>query len=258
MDKETEKKLARALGAEDTELLPYLPYLLQDLKNLGTPIIPIIDLIKKNIPNIPKCKVLDLGCGKGSVGLPIAKETGASVLLVDIFPEFIECAKNKAKEMQITNCEFLVEDIKLTAKRERGFDLVFLCSVGNVFGSSESTVKTLKQTVKKGGYIIIEESCFEKDKFDVKCEYDFETYDDWLRAFDAAGVRLVAEYNEGLDESDVDFDYDNRHIAIRARELSEKYPDKKDLFESYVQSQLNECDDLKHLKTSIWLLQATE
>lgn len=94
--------------------------------------------------------------------MPITKETGASVLMVDIFPEFIECAKNKAKEMQITNCEFLVEDIKLTAKRECGFDLVLLCSVGDVFGNSEATLKALKQTVKKGGYIIIEESCFFK------------------------------------------------------------------------------------------------
>lgn len=256
MDRESEKKLARALGAEDAELLPFLPYLLQDLKNLGTPIKPIIDLIKKNVRDFSNCKILDLGAGKGSVGLPVAKETGAFVLLVDIFPEFIECAKNKALEMQIANCDFLVEDIKLTAKRERGYDLVMLCSVGNAFGNSEETLKVLKQTVRQGGYIIIEESCFAKDKFDVKCEYDFETYDDWLRAFKNAGVILVAEYNEGLDESDINFDYDNKHIAIRAKELSEKYPHKKELFDSYVQSQLNECDDLENLQTSIWLLQA--
>jgi len=260
MDKITEQKLARALGAEDTELLPYLPYLLQDLHNLGTPVKPVLDMLKKHMPNISTCRVLDLGAGKGCVGLPIAKETGAAVYLVDAIPEFIEYAKSKALETGLTNCEFKVEDITRTVQTARDFDLVLLCSVGNVFGdfTSLSTLKALKQTVKKDGYIIVEESYFAEKAFDVKCKAEYETLADWFASFKQAGVRLIAGYDEGLREGDIDFDRDNMLIQQRADELSRKYPDKKALFDGYVQSQLNECDDLERLQTSIWLLQGTE
>jgi len=260
MDKETKQKLARALGAEDTEVLPYLPYLLQDLQNLGTPIKPLLDMIKTHIPDIRSAKVLDLGAGKGCVGLPLASCTGAYVFMVDAFAEFIEYAQSKAAETGVTNCAFLTEDITQTVLAARNYDLVLLCSVGNVFGdfSSLATIEALKQTVKSGGYIIIEESYFADRAFDVKCKAEYETLADWMRSFEKAGVRLVASYDEGLSEDDIDFDRDNRHIRWRADELSAKYPDKKELFQGYVQSQLNECNDLAILKTSIWLLQVED
>ncbi|MCL2796859.1 MAG: class I SAM-dependent methyltransferase [Firmicutes bacterium] len=258
MKKEIEQKLARALGAEDTELLPFLPYLLQDLQNLGTPEKPVIDMLKSHIPDIANGKVLDLGAGKGCVGIPVAKETGASVHLVDAFSEFIECAVTKAMEEGIANCTFTAEDITQTVKSARGYDLVMLLSVGNIFGdfTSLSTLNALKQTVKKGGYILIEESYFEDAPFEVKCQAKYETLADWRRSFELAGVTLVAQYNEWGTEDGIDFDSDNAYIAARAAELSEKYPDKKALFEGYVQSQLNECDDLGRLQTAIWLLKS--
>jgi len=257
MDKATEKNLARALGAENTELLPYLPYLLQDLRNLGTPIKPVLDMIKTHIPDISDCKVLDLGAGKGNVGLPIAKETGASVFLVDAISEFTEYSQKKAVEMGITNCTFQTEDITVTVRTVRDYDLVLLCSVGNIFDdcNSLSTLRVLKQTVRPGGHIVIEESYFKDEKFEVKCAADYETLNDWLQSFEKAGVKLIAQYDEGDSEEGIDFESDNGHIRQRVDELIEKYPDKKELFESYVRSQLNECDDLGRLHTSIWLLQ---
>ena len=258
MDKEFEKKLARSLGAEDARLIPFLPYLLQDLKNFGTPVKPIIKMLKEHIPNIASCKILDLGCGKGFVGLPITKETGAAVHFVDIMPDFVESVKTKAKEMNIANCSFATEDIRLTAKTARGFDIVLLCSVGDALGNSEATVKALSQTVKKGGYIIIEESYFIGEKRDLKCSFDCEMFSDWLNAFEKASVRIVAQIDEEAQSAadEINFDSDNEHIAKRAAELSERHPDKKELFDGFVQSQLNECDDLTdRLQTSIWFLQ---
>lgn len=45
-------------------------------------------------------------------------------------------------------------------------------------------------------------------------------------------------------EADETNDYYNRMIRRRAEELSVLYPDKRPMFEEYVKSQEEECDDL--------------
>ena len=215
MEKLIEQKLARALGAEDTELLPYIPYLLQDLTNLGTPVKPVIDMLVAHIPDIADCKALDLGAGKGCVGISVSRETGAAVHMVDAYPEFIKCAKSKAAEAGLANCTFRVEDVTQTVKAARGYDLVMLLSVGNIFGdfSSLCTVKALAQTVKKGGYLLIEESYFADAAFDVKCAAKYETLADWLCTFKNANVKLIAQYDEWGAEDGIDFDNPKNNVS---------------------------------------------
>lgn len=52
-------------------------------------------IIKDNIENSDKIRILDLAGGKGGVSIPLAKETGAYIKIVDIIPEFIEEARKK-------------------------------------------------------------------------------------------------------------------------------------------------------------------
>jgi SAM-dependent methyltransferase len=253
------QKLARSLTAEDTALLPHLPYLLQDLWNFGTPAEPLISLVRRHIPDIAGFRVLDLGCGKGAVGLPLSLETGAAVHFVDAFAEFIEYAKMKAAEMKVENCTFSVEDVAQTVQTARSFDMVLLCGVGNIFGNADATVKALKQTVRKGGYIVIEDTYYAgENQPALKCACDCGPLNNWLDAFAQNGVQMIEQLDDSeflCDEANNDFN--NRHIARRAMELSEKHPEKKSLFDGYVQSQLNECDDLKTLCGAIWLLKVS-
>jgi hypothetical protein len=72
MHKETEEKLAKALTAETTELIPFLPYLLQDLWELGSNPRDIIKLIKKHITISENTVFLELACGKGACAVKIA------------------------------------------------------------------------------------------------------------------------------------------------------------------------------------------
>ena len=257
------EKLARSLTAEGTALLPYLPYLLQDLWNLGTPVKSLVSLVQRHIPDIfglnslgaSPFRVLDLGCGKGAVGLPLVKETGASVHFVDAFPEFIEYVKMKAAEMNVKNCTFSTEDITQTVQSARNFDMVLLCAVGNIFGNAGATVKALKQTVRNGGYIVIYDAYTTGNQETLKFSDDYEQLNDWLEAFAHNGIQIVEQLDDkDIVYDDVDNDWNNHCIAQRAVELGEKYPDKKYLFESYVQSQLSECDDIKKLNGAIWLL----
>ena len=94
--KTTEEKLAKSLTAESTELIPHLPYLLQDLWEMGSSPKDMLELVRKHIHVSMKTKVLDLECGKGAVSVYLAKELGRRVKGIDLIPEFIDVALEKA------------------------------------------------------------------------------------------------------------------------------------------------------------------
>jgi hypothetical protein len=63
---------------------------------------------------------------------------------------------------------------------------------------------------------------------------------EWFRD---AGLELI-ETASGHSEGNLDSDTGLAAITARASELSEKYPDKKALFEGYVRNQRSEYDDI--------------
>jgi 2-polyprenyl-3-methyl-5-hydroxy-6-metoxy-1,4-benzoquinol methylase len=154
-----EEKLAKSLTAESIELIPYLPYLLQDLWELGSSPKDMLDLITRHLRVSKQTKVLDLACGKGAVSIHLARRLGCLVKGIDIIPEFIGFAINKAQEFGVEElCEFKVGDITESVKTEKDYDIVIYGAVGNVLGNWEETITLLKNTVKKGGYIIIDDA----------------------------------------------------------------------------------------------------
>jgi len=53
-----------------------------------------------------------------------------------------------------------------------------------------------------------------------------------------------------------DFDSDNMAIAAQMEELAAKHPEKREIFQGYVQNQLNECADLENSVMAVtWMLQ---
>jgi len=74
-----------------------------------------------------------------------------------------------------------------------------------------------------------------------------------MRLFAGSGLKLV---EEAPVAGEYDFDSDNRAIAARAGELMTRHPEKRKIFEQYIQSQLNECEDLESNVVGVtWLLQ---
>ena len=245
-----DEKLAKSLTAESTELLPYLPYLLQDLWELGSSPKDMIDLIKKHIPVSGKTKVLDLGCGKGAVSVKIALAFGCNVTGIDLMPEFIAFADQKAREYGVENlCEFKVADITESIKIKKDYDIVILGAVGDVLGDPEETVTKLKRTLKKNGFIIIDDA-YAKHADNPK----YHTKDQWLEAFNTARVRLIDEKLIEEDELTSINDAQQALIANRADELKRTYPEKSNLFDSYIRSQLAECDELENEVVGVTLL----
>lgn len=245
-----EEKLAKSLTAESTELIPYLPYLLQDLWELGSSPKDIIEMILMHIQITERTRVLDLACGKGAVSVQAAKALGCKVKGIDIIPEFIDFAEKKAEEYGVENlCEFEVGDINKAVKVEKDYDIVILGAVGDVLGNPEETIQMLKSTVKNGGYIFIDDAYGDDDS---DCSYF--TREKWLMFIQNVGVKLIDErFNEEEEIKSVN-DEQQSFILRRANDLIEKHPDKSYLFESYINSQLAECDELENEISAVTML----
>jgi 2-polyprenyl-3-methyl-5-hydroxy-6-metoxy-1,4-benzoquinol methylase len=247
---DVEEKLAKSLTAESTDLIPYLPYLLQDLWELGSSPKDIIEMILKYVQITEKTRVLDLACGKGAVSVQVAKALGCRVRGIDIIPEFIDFAEKKAKEYGVANlCEFEVGDIIKAVKVEKDYDIVILGAVGDVLGNPEETIQRLKSTVKKGGYIFIDDAYGNDDS-----DSGYLNREKWLMFIQSAGVKLIDERFNEEDEIKSINDEQQSFILRRANELIEKHPDRAYLFESYINSQLAECDELENEISGVTML----
>ena len=254
--------MAKSLTAETTQLIPFLPYLLQDFFELGSCPEAMAKLMEKNMPISVGFKVLDLACGKGAVSLKIAEKFNIEVKGIDILPQFIDFAKNKAAERGVSHlCEFIVGDINEAVKTERAYDCVILGAVSDVLGTPFETLNKLKQTVKPGGYIIIDDAFLPDNKSRGDVKFSGEVYltrSEWTKLFGDAGLKLIAsdfgsagDYPDDCSNSEIGMSY----IKTRAAELIRKHPGKKAMFESYVQSQQNEYDDLDDVLTGVtWVL----
>ena len=109
-------------------------------------------------------KILDLGCGKGAVSIQMAEEFNCKCLGIDAIPEFIDYAKNKAKEFKVDHlCEFEVNDIRKRIETLPQFDVIILGSIGPVFGDYYKTLSTLSKNLKQNGIIIIDDGYIEDD-----------------------------------------------------------------------------------------------
>lgn len=255
MEKEVQEKLARSLTASSAEILPYLPYLLQDLWELGSNPADIVQAAR-GVGAGPGWKVLDLGCGKGAVGIHLARETGCSVKGFDLMGGFVEVARAKAHEWGVAHlCRFEVQDLNEAVRTEKGHDLTILGAVGSVLGNPGQTLKKLKDTVRPGGYLIVDDGYLLEGLEAPRLEAECWTREAWTRAFQEAGLKLLSELRAGEEIHSVN-DQNTVAIAARAAELARLHPERKRLFEEYVVSQQQECDDMAdRVVSAMWVLQ---
>ena len=257
--KQKEEILVSSLSGDTTELLPFLPYLLQDFWELGSDPDEIIEIIDKYLKISSDTKILDLACGKGAVSVKVAQAFKVKVKGIDLTPEFIGYAEEKAREFNVDDhCEFLVNDINEAVKQEHGYDCVIFGAVGpDVLGGPEKTLAKLKSTVKQGGHILIEEGYIPEDGSREDIRYNRDSYfpeQFWMELFRKMDLELV-ETASGHSEGELDSKTGLEAITARAGELIEKYPDKRAIFEGYVRNQQNEYKDIEESLVCVtWVL----
>jgi 2-polyprenyl-3-methyl-5-hydroxy-6-metoxy-1,4-benzoquinol methylase len=260
MDQQTQHKLAESLTADTTDIIPYLPYLLQDFWELGSSPGDMAALVKKYIDTNIHKRFLDLGCGKGAVGITLVEEFGVQVTGIDIIHEFIEEARSKAQEHGVSELtSFETGDITETVKTKRGYDCVIFGAVGTVLGNPAELLPQLAQTIKQGGYILLDDAYIEENatKIEVHADTDYLPLSSWEKEFEHAELEVVARITNDDTTHDIKEDYDEEFswIEARANELAEQYPQHKEMFDHYVINQRNEYDDLLgDVVGATWLL----
>jgi ubiquinone/menaquinone biosynthesis C-methylase UbiE len=259
MDDGSQKSVANSLETE-IKLLPYMPYLLQDLWAMGCSVDQILDSISNlNLPS-NSINVLDLGCGKGALSVQIAAKFGFNVTGVDAMPEFLKVAKEKSIEYKVTSlCNFMKEDILNYVTDNHDFNIVFLASLGGIFGSNEQTIEILRSQVSPGGYIIIDDGYLKKrDVLNRKGYLHYRNYEDTVKELTSFGDELISELSTKEFSKKICDEYIEA-IEKRCAELITQHPQMKIDLKHYLDLQREECEILnKEIEGIIWLLQKTK
>jgi ribosomal protein S18 acetylase RimI-like enzyme/SAM-dependent methyltransferase len=231
-----EASVSASLDGGHEGLFPYLPYILQDLWEMGTDPALIIRLVREHVAEPVRCRVLDLGCGKGAVSIRLAQELGCRCHGIDALPAFIAEAQAKAAEYQLAHlCTFETGDIRERVGSLPGYDVIVLGAIGPVLGDYYTTLTALGRCLEPGGLIFIDD-CYVADE-SAYTHPIAQKRADILQQAEAASMKILDELPIAPELVSNANDIIYKKLKARCLELMDLYPDKRSLFESYLQEQ---------------------
>lgn len=240
-----EQSILASLDGSHPRLFPYLPELLQDLDDLGADAALVEDLLGRVPPLPAAARLLDLGCGKGSVSLHLLARHPWTGLGLDGMPDFVARARERAMGMGLQNrCRFEVADIR-TWPGEGKFDVIVLGAVGPVLGEAEATLRHLDAWLASGGVVVMDEVLVLEGTASRNASYN-QTRPDLEAAIRRAGFRVLAEAEEPDGSRSHEFQAMFVGIQARAAALAERHPEDRAILETYVASQAREFEILEH------------
>lgn len=256
MDDQQKREVAAVLGATP-ELLPFIPELLADLWALGSTPELIVEWLRPLDLPPTSTRVLDLGCGKGAVALRLAREFGFQVLGIDLFEPFIRDARRRAEEMGVTSlCDFTEADMRDTLREARDFNVVIYASVGGVLGRLDHCVEKLRQSIRVGGYMIIDCGFLKESSRIDRPGYEYcATHDEAIKHLTAHGDALLREVVFPTEETRAMNRNYTELIRKSAEQLARQHPETANSFFEYVERQESESEIFeKEVMGAMWLL----
>lgn len=240
MENLTNKEFKNSLDITNDEIEKYIPELLQGLWELGSVPEYITRLIERNIKT--KCpNVIDLGCGKGAVLVKIAKMIDIKAIGVDIVPEFIEEANKYVKDYGVTDkIIFKTEDIIETIKSTPKQDIVIYGYDSEILGYLDSTLRELTNCIMADGYIILEFMYANRPTEGILTENKMKDIIEQL------GFRILDRIDWDIEKLILTNSQNTEIIKDNVNRLISQYPDKKKIFNEYLQNQIDECEELEN------------
>jgi cyclopropane fatty-acyl-phospholipid synthase-like methyltransferase len=240
MEDLTRKEFQNSLDLTSEDLEGFIPDLLKGLWELGSMPTYIIELIDRNSIGNRK-NIIDLGCGKGAVLIKLAQKFDIKAIGVDVVQSFINEASNYAVNYLVADkVEFKTENILETVKKPFKVDIVIYGYDSEILGDLKNTVQQLAKIIKEDGYILLEYMLSDKP------DDEFLSNKEMQNIIEQSGFQL-------LDRIDWDGELlkqtnkQNTEIIERnVNHLISKYPDKKKLFNQYLQNQIEECKELEN------------
>jgi phosphoethanolamine N-methyltransferase len=99
-------------------------------------------------------KILDIGCGIGGPAFVLAEKYGAYVVGIDIEPELIERARQRAQELEIdSRCEFLLVEPGPMTFPDESFDVVLSSGVIMQIEDKQQLFAEVLRVLKPGGVL---------------------------------------------------------------------------------------------------------
>ncbi len=240
MENLTKTEFLHSLDLTSDGLEYYIPELLKGLWELGSMPEYIIELYdRNNLGN--KKNMIDLGCGKGAVLIKLAKHFDLKAMGMDLYPHFIEEANKYAKKYRVSGkIIFKTEDIIDTLKTISGLDIVIYGYDSEILGDLDNTLRQLSKCIKADGYILLEfmfadvttegiMNDLEMKSIIQQTGYNILDRIDWKR-------QTLKQINRQNTEI----------IRKNVQRLILKYPDMKEIFNEYLQNQIEECKELEN------------
>ncbi len=243
----------------DPALLPYASELLADLDVLGSDVEVIVAAVAGL--ELGPATVVDLGSGKGAVAIALARELGLSVHGIELFEPFVDIARRSAAAAGVSDtCRFSHGDIATMAGTMPPVDVAVFAALGDVLGPLDVTVGIIREYVRPGGFIVINDSCRRDGSTESFPGFEntgtpSETRS-WLTAH---GDDLIAE----IIESDIEVDSgdgidEGALLAARAHDLARRHPELESQLRAFVNDQLAEYEYLdRHTVGAVWVLRRT-
>ncbi len=256
MDDELARQIAASLDATP-ELLPLIPELCADCWALGSWPELIVELLRPLDLPARATQALELGCGKGAVVIPLARELGFQLLGIDGFQPFLDEATKRAEEARVSElCRLEWGDIREAVGRLVGFDVAVYAAHGPTL-LGKPCVLHLRKVVRPGGFMVIDNGYLAETIDGVPAGYEeYGSRDEMLGRMTACGDELIGEVIP-TDEEQIAADRrDTELIRKRAEELARRRPEVADSVMGYVRRQEEVCAEMEHtLAGGVWLLQ---
>ena len=256
MKKDTRTSVAESLETHE-DMLPLMPELLQDLWALGSSPELAVQLLKPLKLSTDGPGILDLGCGKGAVTVTVARDLGLKGRGVDACKPFLDVAAEKARALKVSYlCRFELGDIREVVHTVAGYDVVVYASLGGILGDFKEIVGSLRNTVRAGGYVLIDDGYFKGTEKVVRKGYEhYAPHDETIHLLTSHGDRLVKEISTDQETKLIN----NTYMALiekRGKEMIGKSPEHESIIKDYIDSQHDECDFIEaYISGAIWLLQ---
>ena len=99
-------------------------------------------------------RILNVGCGSGELCFLLAQQ-GHLVVGIDPAEEYISMASAQAGERSLSNCSFIVSDLKGIFNTQQQYDVVFSTDVVEHISDDVQAIEQLTALVKPGGNLFI-------------------------------------------------------------------------------------------------------
>ena len=159
----------------------------------------------RHLPVSSHSRVLDVGCGSGSMSRLIARSfPQAEVVGVDVREQYLDFARARAREEGIRNLKFQSGDVFALPFPDASFDLVWSKYLLQWLREPRSALAEMKRVTKPGGFVV---SCdyvgFGIEHYPIAPDFEREVRDVMAALVDVNIGRKVASFMISLGFRDV-------------------------------------------------------